>query len=83
MMQGQRTDGAGSDFSEADIRGASFKGHNIEPENIRSVEKKGNDVMLTVQVPPNTDKGQVEQDFFAVYEARLEAAKATALLEAE
>ena len=60
-----------------------MQNHGIIPSDIRSMQKQGNDVMLTVQVSPNVDKGQAEQDFHSTYNLRLEAAKATALLEAE
>ncbi|NEN96294.1 MAG: pentapeptide repeat-containing protein [Moorea sp. SIO3I7] len=55
----------------------------ITGDSIQGIERKGNDVLLTLEVPEATDKGKVERQFFEVYEARLEAAKQTALLEAE
>jgi len=55
----------------------------ITTESIQAIEKKGNDVLLTLEIPEATDKGKFEREFLAVYEARLEAAKQTALLEAE
>ncbi|NET67835.1 MAG: pentapeptide repeat-containing protein [Moorea sp. SIO1G6] len=55
----------------------------ITSDSIQAIEKKGNDVLLTLEVPEATDKGNFEKHFLAVYEARLEAAKQTALLEAE
>ncbi|MEM8642969.1 MAG: pentapeptide repeat-containing protein [Cyanobacteria bacterium P01_G01_bin.54] len=49
-------------------------------DSIQSIEKKGEDVLLTLEVPPETDKAQVEQTFDAAYVARLEAqAEAQAL----
>jgi uncharacterized protein YjbI with pentapeptide repeats len=57
--------------------------HNIELEDIRSIEKQGNDVILKVQVPPNTDKAQAEQDFDLAYKLQLKAERAEALLESE
>ncbi|NEO95087.1 MAG: pentapeptide repeat-containing protein, partial [Moorea sp. SIO3G5] len=55
----------------------------ITHDSIQAIEKKGNDVLLTLEIPEATDKGKFERQFLAVYEARLEAAKQTALLEAE
>jgi len=55
----------------------------ITGDSIQGIERKGNDILLTLEVPESTDKAKVEREFFAVYEARLEAAKQTALLEAE
>ncbi|AOY80249.1 pentapeptide repeat-containing protein [Moorena producens JHB] len=55
----------------------------ITSDSIQAIEKKGNDVLLTLEVPEATDKGNLERQILAVYEARLEAAKQTALLEAE
>jgi len=45
----------------------------ITPESIQGVEKKENDVLLTLKVPEGTDKGKVEQNWEEVYQARLEA----------
>jgi uncharacterized protein YjbI with pentapeptide repeats len=45
----------------------------ITPESIQGVEKKENDVLLTLKVPEGTDKGKVEQIWDEVYQARLEA----------
>ena len=55
----------------------------ISGDSIQGIERKGNDILLTLEVPESTDKGKVEREFLAVYQARLEAAKQTALLEAE
>ncbi|MEB3357888.1 MAG: pentapeptide repeat-containing protein [Synechococcales bacterium] len=55
----------------------------ISPDSIRSIEKVGNDVQVTLDVPEDADKGQIERTWDEVYTARLEAAKAAALLEAE
>ncbi|NEO74963.1 pentapeptide repeat-containing protein [Moorena sp. SIO4G3] len=55
----------------------------ITGDSIQAIERKGNDILLTLEVPESTDKGKVEIEFLAVYEARLEAAKQTAMLEAE
>ncbi|MEG4022417.1 pentapeptide repeat-containing protein [Microcoleus sp. S13C4] len=45
----------------------------ITPESIQGIEKKENDVLLTLKVPEETDKGKVEQIWDEVYQARLEA----------
>jgi len=45
----------------------------ITPESIQGVDKKENDVLLTLKVPEGTDKGKVEQIWDEVYQARLEA----------
>jgi hypothetical protein len=45
----------------------------ITPESIQAVEKKANDVLLTLKVPEGTAKGKVEQIWDEVYQARLEA----------
>ena len=55
----------------------------IDYNSIQSIEKKGEDVLVKIAVPEDTDKAQVERQFLEVYEARLESAKQTALLEAE
>jgi uncharacterized protein YjbI with pentapeptide repeats len=53
----------------------------ITPDSIQGVEKKDNDVLLTLQVPEGTDKAKIERDFNEPY--KLEAQKQAALLEAE
>jgi uncharacterized protein YjbI with pentapeptide repeats len=55
----------------------------INPDSIQGMEKRGDDVILTLAVEEDTDKGKLEHTFTEVYEARLEAAKNAALLEAE
>ncbi|MFB8791729.1 MAG: hypothetical protein U7123_23525 [Potamolinea sp.] len=55
----------------------------ITPDSIQAIEKKGEDVLLTLEVPEGTDKGKVQRNFESAYEARLEAQKQAALLEAE
>ena len=55
----------------------------VTPESIQKVEKKGQDVLVTLEVPEETDKGSLEKDFQEVYQAKLEAAKNAALLESE
>ncbi|ACB51329.1 rfrA family pentapeptide repeat [Crocosphaera subtropica ATCC 51142] len=56
---------------------------NISYDNIQGIEKKGNDVLVTVEVPEDTDKADIQNTFDEVYELRLKAATATKLLEAE
>ena len=57
----------------------------ITYQSIQGIEKKDNDVLITLEVPEKTDKGKVEKQFSQVYQARLEVEieKQTALLEAE
>ncbi|MGA1410265.1 MAG: pentapeptide repeat-containing protein [Prochlorotrichaceae cyanobacterium] len=50
--------------------------HGITPEQITGMEKKGNDVMLTVEVPTNANKAQIEADFHGSYQRQLEASAA-------
>jgi uncharacterized protein YjbI with pentapeptide repeats len=58
---------------QQDYPGSAFK----------AIEDKGDDVLVKFQVPAEADKGKFEQRFDELYETRLEAAKATARLEAE
>ncbi len=57
----------------------------ITYESLQGVEKKGDDVLITLEVSEKTDKGKVERKFKEVYEVKLEAEieKQTALLKAE
>jgi len=55
----------------------------ITPNSIRAMERVGNDIKLTLDVPEEADKGKIERLWDEVYTARLEAAKTAALLEAE
>jgi uncharacterized protein YjbI with pentapeptide repeats len=55
----------------------------ITPESIQGVEKKENDVLLTLKVPEGTDKGKVEQIWDEVYQARLEAQMRTEQLKSK
>ncbi|NER28231.1 MAG: hypothetical protein F6J89_11505 [Symploca sp. SIO1C4] len=55
----------------------------INFDSIQSIQKKEEDVLVTIQVPQGTDKGKFEQQFFEVYQARLEAKQEAALREAE
>ena len=56
---------------------------NITPDSIQGVEKKENDVLLTIEVPEGTDKGKVEQIWDEVYQARLEAQMRTEQLKSK
>ena len=49
--------------------------HGITPENITGMEKRGNDVMLTVEVPPEANKAQIEADFHGSYQRQLEVSQ--------
>jgi len=55
----------------------------ITPESIQGVEKKENDVLLTIKVPEGTDKGKVEQIWDEVYQARLQAQRQAEQLKAK
>ncbi|WP_228052567.1 pentapeptide repeat-containing protein [Nodosilinea sp. LEGE 07298] len=55
----------------------------ITAESIQGFERRGDDVLLTLQVPQGTNKADIERTWDEVYEARLAAASATAQLEAE
>jgi len=57
--------------------------YDIASDAVQAVEKKGDDMLVTVQIPPGTDKGNLERDFDEVIEARLEAARTAGLLEGE
>jgi uncharacterized protein YjbI with pentapeptide repeats len=55
----------------------------VTPDSIQASEKKGDDLLVTVAVPPETDKGEFERQFDEVYQARLAAQTNAALLAAE
>ena len=55
----------------------------ITYDSIQGIENKGKDVVVTVEVPKDADKGNIEHQFNETYEAKLEAVKKAALLEAE
>ncbi len=55
----------------------------ITPDSIQGFERKGDDVLVTIQVPDGTDKAAIERTWDEVYDARLTAATAAAQLEAE
>ena len=52
-------------------------------DSIKGMERKDNDMLMTLQVPKTADKGQIERLLQNVYEAKLETAKALGELEAE
>ncbi|NEO28039.1 MAG: pentapeptide repeat-containing protein [Kamptonema sp. SIO4C4] len=45
----------------------------ITKDSIQGMQKKGDDVLLTIEVPEGTDKAQIERTFDEVYVAKLEA----------
>ncbi|NEO22131.1 MULTISPECIES: pentapeptide repeat-containing protein [unclassified Moorena] len=53
----------------------------ITGDSIQAIERKGNDVLLTLEILGSIDKGKVEIIFLEVYEARLEDAKRIGFLE--
>ncbi|MDB9513336.1 pentapeptide repeat-containing protein, partial [Kamptonema animale CS-326] len=53
----------------------------ITCDSLQGIQKKDNDVLVTIQVPEGTDKGKIERDLSEPY--KLEAQKQAALLEAE
>ncbi|MBD2106832.1 pentapeptide repeat-containing protein [Nodosilinea sp. FACHB-13] len=55
----------------------------ITADSIQGFERKGDDVLVTIQVPEATNKADIERTWDEVYEARLTAATAAAQLEAE
>ncbi|MEP0907997.1 pentapeptide repeat-containing protein [Leptolyngbya subtilissima ST-M1] len=55
----------------------------ITADSIQGFERKGDDVLVTIQVPEGTSKADIERTWDEVYEARLAAATAAAQLEAE
>ncbi|MGB5595407.1 MAG: pentapeptide repeat-containing protein, partial [Crocosphaera sp.] len=52
-------------------------------DSIQGIEKKGDDVLVTVEVSEDADKGNIENTFHKHYEPIIEAAKNQALLESE
>ena len=57
--------------------------YELPDDAVQGFEKKGEDMLVTVAVPANTDKGQFEHDFDELQVLKLEAAKAQGLLEGE
>ena len=56
----------------------------ITPESLTGIKRMGDDVLATLQVPAEVDKGEVERDFFAEYnDQRLRNAELKGLLEGE
>ncbi|MGB3571475.1 MAG: pentapeptide repeat-containing protein, partial [Phormidesmis sp.] len=53
----------------------------ITHDAIKSVEKQGEDMLVTLQVPEGTDKGKVERDWDSGYQLGLKEGRTTALLE--
>jgi uncharacterized protein YjbI with pentapeptide repeats len=54
----------------------------ITPESLTGIKRMGNDVLATLQVPAEVDKGEIERDFFAKYNAlELRYAEQKGLLE--
>lgn len=45
-------------------------------DSIQAIEKKGNDVSLTLEVPETTNKAKIEQDFLKPYEDRIQQLEA-------
>jgi len=62
---------------------ALMQNHNVTADDVQGWQRKGDDLLVTVQVPIGTDKGSVEREFDQVMEARLEAAKTAGRLEGE
>ena len=52
-------------------------------DSIKGMERKDNDILMTLQVPETADKGKIERLLQEVYEAKLETARARGELEAE
>jgi hypothetical protein len=57
--------------------------YNIGQDDIKKVERKGEDLLVEFQVPRGTDKGRLEYEFDELITARLEATRNAAFLEAE
>jgi uncharacterized protein YjbI with pentapeptide repeats len=57
--------------------------YHLPDDAVQGYERKGEDVLITVAVPPGTNKGQFEQDFDELQALKLEAARAQGLLEGE
>ncbi|MEG4915438.1 hypothetical protein [Microcoleus sp. B7-D4] len=55
----------------------------ITPDSIQAFEKKGDDVLLTLNVPEGTDKAKIEQNWDEGYQARLEAQRQAERLKAK
>jgi len=53
----------------------------ITQDSIKSIEKQGEDVLVTLTVPEQVDKAKVEQDWDKVYKAGLAAGETRARLE--
>jgi hypothetical protein len=55
----------------------------ITRESIQAMEKQGDDVLLTLQVPEGTDKAQVERSWDQGYQLGLKAGYTSGLLEGQ
>jgi len=49
----------------------------ITPDSIQAIEKKGNDVLVSLEVPETADKAKIERDFLKPYEAKIRELEAT------
>jgi uncharacterized protein YjbI with pentapeptide repeats len=47
----------------------------ITPNSFQSIEKKDRDMLLTIEVPSESNKGKIEQQFDEVYQTQLNAKK--------
>ncbi|WP_052288291.1 pentapeptide repeat-containing protein [Leptolyngbya iicbica] len=57
--------------------------YHLPDDAVQGYERKGEDMLVTVAVPPGTNKGKFEQDFDELQALKLEAARARGLLEGE
>ncbi|MBE7381067.1 MAG: pentapeptide repeat-containing protein [Leptolyngbya sp. SIO1E4] len=62
---------------------ALMQQHQITPNNVRGLQRKGADVLMTVAAPPDQPKPEIARTFDTAYEKALPATTAQALLEAE
>jgi hypothetical protein len=62
---------------------ALMEQHQITPENVRSIEHKDADVMISVAAPIDQPKPEIARTFDNAYEKALPASTAQALLESE
>ncbi|MGB3300239.1 MAG: pentapeptide repeat-containing protein, partial [Phormidesmis sp.] len=53
----------------------------ITQDSVKAIEKQGEDVLVTLQVPEGTDKAKVERDWDNGYQAGLKAGRDAGLLE--
>lgn len=57
--------------------------HQITPDDVRGIQRKGADVLMSVAVPSNQSKPDIARTFDTAYERALPESTAQALLEAE